>query len=88
MKQEAVFHSNTAEYIYPESRNQLIVRIRTARKEIRKCQIIYWNRTNVDQKKAGQMKCVQRDGVFDYFQIELTFSKIARYQKDYFCLTE
>lgn len=88
MKQEAVFHSNTAEYIYPESRNQLIVRIRTARKEIRKCQIIYWNRTNVDQKKAGQMKCVQRDGVFDYFQIELTFSKIARYQKYYFCLTE
>lgn len=88
MKQEAVFHMNTAEYIYPTARNQLVVRIRTARKEITQCRIIYWDRTDAAVKKEKQMQCVQRDGMFDYFQTELIFSKIARYQKYYFCLSE
>ena len=67
MKREAVFHINTEEYIYPVARNRLIVRIRTAKKEIRQCQIIYWDRTDCAGRKILDMECAYRDGLFDYY---------------------
>lgn len=88
MKREAVFHINTEEYIYPVARNRLIVRIRTAKKEIRQCQIIYWDRTDCAGRKILDMECAYRDGLFDYFQANLVFPRVARYQKYYFRLKE
>ena len=53
MKREAVFHINTEEFVYPVSRNQLVVKIRTAKKEIKKCSVIYWDRTDKTKKKEA-----------------------------------
>lgn len=83
MNKEAVLHNNTEDYVYPTARNQLVFRIRTAKKEIKKCQIIYWNRDD-GISKTKNMACYARDGLFDYFQCKITFTKIARYQKYYF----
>ena len=88
MNKEAVFHINTENYIYPVSRNQLIIKIRTAKKEIKKCQVIYWNRTEEESQKTEILQVIHRDELFDYFQIKITFSQIARYQKYYFCLID
>ncbi len=85
MNKEAVLHRNTEDFVYPTARNQLIFRIRTAKKEIRKCKIIYWNRDD-GIKKEQSMECYARDGLFDYFQCKITFPKVARYQKYYFHL--
>lgn len=87
MNKEAVLHSNTEDFVYPTARNQLVFRIRTAKREIRKCQIIYWNRDDGRIKKQT-MKCYARDELFDYFYCRITFKKVARYQKYYFSLEE
>lgn len=87
MNKEAVLHSNTETFVYPIARNQLIVRLRTAKKEIKKCQIIYWNRED-SIKKRETMECYARDELFDYFQCKIIFTKVARYQKYYFWLEE
>ena len=88
MNKEAVFHLNTEEYIYPVSRNRLVVRLRTAARDFTQCKIIYWSRTNPDQKKEEILIWKNRDELFDYFQGALTFSKVARYQKYYFMLED
>lgn len=87
MNKAAVLHSNTEDFVYPAARNQLVFRIRTAKKEIRKCKIIYWNRDD-GIKKEHPMECYARDGLFDYFQCKITFKKVARYQKYYFSLED
>ena len=88
MKREAALHINTEEFIYPLSRSQLVIRFRAARKEIRRCTVIYWDRTDEEKKKEERLQCYARDELFDYFQGVLHFSKIARYQKYYFCMKE
>lgn len=87
MNKEAVLHRNTEEFVYPTARNQLVFRIRTAKKEIKECKVIYWNR-NEDEQKTQSMECYARDGLFDYFRCSVFFSKIARYQKYYFSLVD
>lgn len=88
MNREAVFHCNTENDIYPIQRKQLIVRIRAAKQDIQKCEIIYWNRTDADKKKAQQMFVKERDALFDYFEANIVFPKVARYQKYYFRLED
>lgn len=88
MKKEAVFHLNTEEFVYPVSRKQLVFRLRTAKKEIRKCTLVYWDRTDRKKEKRNTLLCCYRDDLFDYFQGEVIFSKIARYQQYYFILEE
>ena len=88
MKKEAVFHINTEDCIYPVSRDELVVRLRTGREDMKKCRIIYWNRTDPDMKKEQQLECYARDELFDYYQTKLQFTKVARYQKYYFELED
>lgn len=87
MNKEAVLHSNTEDFVYPIARNQLMIRLRTAKKEVKKCQVIYWNRDNGIEKKQA-LECYARDELFDYFQCKIIFAKVARYQKYYFRLEE
>ena len=84
MNREAVLHINTEDFVYPISRQQLIFRIRTARKDVKQCTLVYWNRTEPELKKETEMACCLRDGLFDYWKISVTFHQIARYQKYYF----
>lgn len=87
MKKEAVLHCNTEKFVYPVARNSLVFRIRTAKKELKSCQIIYWNRED-GIRKMQLMECYARDGLFDYFQGNVVFRKVARYQKYIFLLEE
>ena len=40
MKREAIQHFNTEEYVYPIKRNELVFKIRVAKKDISKCVLI------------------------------------------------
>ena len=84
MKKEAIQHFNTEEYIYPVKRNELVFKIRCAKKDISKCILVYWDRTKPENQKKQELKCCYRDGLFDYFQGKIIFHQIARYQKYYF----
>ncbi len=88
MIKEAVYHINTENYIYPIARNQLVVKIRVAKKDIIECELIFWNRTTPDVKEKVEMRCRERDQLFDYYQVTISFPKVARYQKYYFRLTD
>lgn len=87
MNKAAVLHSNTEDFVYPIARNQLMIRLRTAKKELKECQVIYWNRDGGTEKRQT-MECYARDELFDYFQCKIIFTKVARYQKYYFEMEE
>ncbi|WMJ86224.1 alpha amylase N-terminal ig-like domain-containing protein [Anaerocolumna sp. MB42-C2] len=86
MIKEAIRHINTKSYVYLRNRNRLIFRIRTGREDIKNCILIYWARTNPAEKKEVKLVCKQRDALFDYYEVEVIFSRVARYQKYYFKL--
>ncbi len=88
MKKEAILHVNLEEFIYPVSRKELVIRLRTAKCDFKKCRLIYWDRTNPYNKKYAEMTCKQRDELFDYFQTKVSFSQVARYQKYFFEITD
>ena len=69
MKKEAIFHVNLEEFIYPVSRKELVIRLRTAKQDFKKCRVIYWDRTSPNNKKNVEMVCKQRDELFDYFAL-------------------
>lgn len=86
MIKEAIRHVNTKRYVYLRSRNCLVFRIRTAREDIKSCHLIHWPRTNIEKKKEVKLICKQRDALFDYYEVEVSFAKVARYHKYYFKL--
>lgn len=88
MKKEAVLHINTEDFIYPVERNRLTVRLRAARDDLTKCLIVYFSRTTPDQKKDCQLVKLYSDDLFDYYEANIEFSKVARYQKYFFVLSD
>lgn len=88
MIKEAVMHRNSYRYIYPSLRNCLNFKIRVGKKDIKSCKLIYFPRTDMDDKKIISMKCFARDRLFDYLEASVYFNKVARYQKYYFELVD
>ena len=88
VKKEAVLHINTEDFIYPVERNRLTVRLRAARDDLTKCLIVYFSRTTPDQKKDCQLVKLYSDDLFDYYEANIEFSKVARYQKYFFVLSD
>lgn len=88
VKKEAVLHLNTEDFIYPVGRNRLVVKLRTAKDDMTDCRIIHFCRTKPDIKKHLQLEKKYTDDLFDYYEGEIEFSKVARYQKYYFRLTD
>ncbi len=88
VKREAVLHLNTEDFIYPVARNVLVVKLRTARGDISDCRIIYFCRTKPDLINDLELEKRYSDDLFDYYEGKIEFSKIARYQKYYFKLTD
>lgn len=88
MIKEAILHQNEAPYIYSKSRNCLVFRIRTGQKDVNSCNLVYWARTNPEKKNKIAMICRERDGLFDYYEVEVFFTKVARYQKYFFLLED
>ena len=88
MKKEAVLHLNTEDFIYPIARNSLVVKLRTAKSDLLECQIVHFCRTKPDVKNCRKLEKKYSDDLFDYYEVEVDFSKVARYQKYYFQLTD
>ena len=84
MNQEAIRHTGAYPDIYLKDRRTMMVVLRTARKDVTGCSVVYFPRTDKRKIKKAQMQCVLRDERFDYYQLEISFSKVARYQKYYF----
>ncbi|SKB48759.1 Glycosidase [Lachnospiraceae bacterium] len=88
MKREAVYHLNTENYIYPVSRSRLRVKLRTAKGDIKECLLLHFDRTKPDAVRSAVLKKQQSDALFDYYYGHIDTSKVARYQKYYFKLTD
>lgn len=84
MNKEAIRHTGTYPDIYLKDRRTLVLNLRTAKKDITVCSAVHFARTSPGEKKYAAMKCVFRDGLFDYYQAELEFNHPARYRKYYF----
>ena len=84
----AVVHLNTEAFIYPAARNRLNVRLHTAKEDAKSCTVVYFSRTNPERKKEARLEKVQSDEYKDYYETELEFSQVARYQKYYFRITD
>lgn len=84
MNKEAIRHTGTYPDIYLKDRQTLVLCLRTAKKDMTQCRVVYFARTSPEEKKSVPMECVLRDGLFDYYQIELKFHHPARYRKYYF----
>lgn len=88
MIQEAIRHTGTYPDVYLKDRKRLVMMLRTAKRDLAACKVVYFARTNPEKKISVKMKCTLRDGLFDYYQAELEFSSVARYQKYYFEMEE
>lgn len=88
MKKEAIFHLNTEDFIYPVSRKKLLVKIRTAREDIKNCYLIYFSRTTPEDTKEYLMERKYTDELFDYYEGFLDTKEVARYQKYYFRIAD
>ena len=88
MKIEAIRHTGTYPDLYLKDRRTLVITLRTAKRDCHFCKIHIFPRTDPEKIRGIEMKCILRDRVFDYFQTEIRFSKVARYQKYYFELSD
>ncbi len=88
MNKEAIFHENTNRYVYAKSRECLAFKIRVGKKDIKRCRLCYWARTSPEEKKHVDLHWLYRDELFDYYGVDVNYSKIARYQKYYFLLED
>lgn len=84
MNKEAIRHTGMYPDIYLKHRQTLVLSLRTAKKDVMQCNVIYFARTSPGKKKTVSMECVWRDDLFDYYQVELNFHHPARYRKYYF----
>ena len=88
MKIEAIRHTGTYPDLYLKDRRTLVITLRTAKRDCHLCKIHIFPRTDPEKVCGTEMKCILRDRLFDYFRIEIRFSKVARYQKYYFELSD
>ncbi len=88
MNKEAILHENTNQYVYAKSRECLTFKIRVGKKDIKRCRLFYWARTNPEERSYVDLQWKYRDKLFDYYSVEIQFSKIARYQKYFFLLED
>lgn len=84
----AIEHSQSLKYVYSEKRNLLVVRIKTARKDLKNCTLVYFSRSTPDKKYKLKLEVAQRDGLFDYFETQIHTREITHYIKYYFILTD
>lgn len=88
MKIEAIRHTGTYPDLYLKDRRTLVITLRAAKRDCHLCKIHIFPRTDPEKVCGTEMKCILRDRLFDYFRTEIRFSKVARYQKYYFELSD
>ena len=89
MIKEAVLHIPLSQYAYAENANSLIIRIRTAKDDVKECLLFYGDR--VDPEKNVRMKVltmekIGTDDLFDYFEAAIRdrYTRVCYY----FCMDD
>lgn len=68
MNIQAILHIPKSNYAFAYKENELYVRIRTAKDDIDKVNIIYFCKFDIENKKIGNMKKILSDEYFDYYE--------------------
>ena len=81
MNLPAVNHRPTQEFIYPASRNELILQLFTAAKDIDEVTLLYWERYEQDPSKIHRKKLSVslRDDQRDCYRTSIKKQSIAAY---------
>ena len=81
MNLPAVNHRPTQEFIYPASRNELILQLFTAAKDIDEVTLLYWERYEQDPSKIHRKKLSVslRDDQRDCYRTSIRMKSIAAY---------
>ncbi|OPJ60327.1 alpha-glycosidase [Clostridium oryzae] len=73
MLKEAVYHMMDSNYAYALDINTLVIRIRTKKKDIKRCILFYGDRCYEKEPilmDSVELKVVASDAFFDYFEVE------------------
>jgi len=82
----AVSHSSVYPDIYVKNRHTLVFKLHTARGDLRKCELILFERTKPHIISVVVMEKFLEDGIYDHYKAEIAFEEVAKYQKYYFVL--
>lgn len=85
---QGIRHTGTYPDVYINSRNRLVISLRTSRTEVDKCELIYFSRDHAERVYSSEMEFRYRDKLYDYYLSHVELSQVARYQKYYFKLTD
>lgn len=88
MNLHALQHRMSPWDAYSLARNQLTIRMRAARGDLRQCTILFWPRTDPKAIRSVEMAIVLRDSLFDYYEATLEFPSVAYYIKYCFLLSD
>ncbi|MBU3158254.1 alpha-glycosidase [Clostridium frigoris] len=76
MNKYAIYHITEPPYAYGKDLNTLVLRLRTAKDDIKKCNLYYKDRYNFqDPYNACEMKVTARANLFDYFEAEISVAR-------------
>lgn len=79
-----VRHNETKEYIYPISRNSVIVKLECLVDMEYTINIVYWKRFHQEKSNRLSMNNFNINGTSHFYQIELKFDESVRYLNYYF----
>lgn len=72
MNKHAIYHITEAPYAYGINKETLIVRIRTAKNDLEKCEIYYKDRYDWKKPyKVKKMRLVEVSGLFEFYEVEI-----------------
>jgi len=76
MNKHAIYHITETPYAYGKDLNTLVLRLRTAKDDIKKCNLYYKDRYNFqDPYNSCEMKVKARANLFDYFEAEISVAR-------------
>jgi len=76
MNKHAIYHITEMPYAYGKDLNTLVLRIRTAKDDIKKCNLYYKDRYNFqDPYNIKEMKVTAQANLFDYFEAEISVAR-------------
>ena len=76
MNKHAIYHITETPYAYGKDLNTLVIRLRTAKDDVKKCNVYYKDRYNFkDPYNACEMKVIAKANLFDYFEAEISVAR-------------
>ncbi|MGH4119355.1 alpha-glycosidase [Clostridium sp.] len=76
MNKHAIYHITETPYAYGKDLNTLVLRIRTAKDDIKKCNLYYKDRYNwVDPYDVKEMEITSQSELFDYYETMVSVEK-------------